>query len=75
MNDVLYDRVYQYHESHGFILLLFLSMKVAPLQLAVGVGGTCLIAGGTWGIIQGGEWLCDELETFVESKRLEARKT
>jgi hypothetical protein len=50
-------------------------MKVAPLQLAVGVGGTCLIAGGTWGIIQGGEWLCDELETFVESKRLEARKT
>ncbi len=48
---------------------------MAPLQLAVGIGGTCLIAGGTWGVIQGGEWLCDELENWAESKRLEQRNT
>ena len=46
----------------------FLS-KVAPLQLAVGVGGLCIIAGGTYASVLGGEWICDEVEkSFFESQ-------
>ena len=49
----------------------FLS-KVAPLQLAVGIGGACVIGGGTLGIIKGGEWACDEFEIWRETNRLKA---
>lgn len=41
----------------------FLS-KVAPLQLAVGVGGACVVAGGTYATVAAGEWLCDEAESL-----------
>ena len=41
----------------------FLS-KVAPLQLAVGIGGACVVAGGTYATVVGGEWLCDEAENI-----------
>ena len=41
----------------------FLS-KVAPLQLAVGVGGACVVAGGTYATVVAGEWLCDEAESL-----------
>jgi hypothetical protein len=46
--------------------------KVAPLQLAVGIGGACVIGGGTLGVIKGGEWACDEFEIWRETSRLRA---
>jgi hypothetical protein len=46
---------------------VFLS-KVAPLQLAVGVGGLCVVAGGTYATILGGEWLCDEATNIWENR-------
>lgn len=53
------------------ISAVFLS-KVAPLQLAVGVGGLCIIGGGTVGIVKGGEWLCDEYDAYIEKKTIES---
>lgn len=50
------------------IVSIFLS-KVAPLQLAVGIGGMCVVGGGTVGIVKGGEWLCDEAEVWVEREQ------
>jgi len=44
---------------------IFLS-KVAPLQLAVGIGGACVVGGGTIGVVKGGEWVCDEIEVWIE---------
>lgn len=44
---------------------VFLS-KVAPLQLAVGIGGVCVVGGGTIGVVKGGEWVCDEIEVWME---------
>ena len=43
-------------------MLTFFWIKVAPLQLAVGIGGVCLVAGGSLGIIMGGELVCDEIQ-------------
>jgi len=51
--------------SLSTITSFFLS-KVAPLQLAVGIGGLCVVGGGTVGIVKGGEWLCDEAEDWME---------
>jgi len=51
--------------SLSTITSFFLS-KVAPLQLAVGIGGLCLVGGGTIGVVKGGEWLCDEIEDWME---------
>ena len=45
--------------------------KVAPLWLAVGIGGTCFVIGGTAAVVQGGDYLCTELEMWHERKRLE----
>lgn len=44
-------------------MLTFFWIKVAPLQLAVGIGGVCLVAGGSLGIIMGGELVCDEIQS------------
>ncbi|CAB9496198.1 expressed unknown protein [Seminavis robusta] len=44
--------------------------KVAPLWLAVGIGGTCFVAGGTYGIVQCGDYLWTEWEMSQEKKRL-----
>jgi hypothetical protein len=44
--------------------------KVAPLWLAVGIGGTCFVAGGTYGIVACGEHLWTEWEMAQEKKRL-----
>lgn len=52
-------------------MLTYFWVKVAPLQLAVGIGGTCLIAGGSLGIIKGGEYLCDEFEAYFQKVREE----
>ena len=44
-------------------MLTFFWIKVAPLQLAVGIGRVCLVAGGSLGIISIGEELvCDEIQ-------------
>ncbi len=51
--------------SLSTVFAYFLS-KVAPLQLAVGVGGLCLVTGGTYATILGGEWLCEEMEKAWE---------
>ena len=45
--------------------------KVAPLWLAVGIGGTCFVVGGTIGIVQGGDYLLTEIEMWQERKRLD----
>ena len=52
-------------------MLTYFWVKVAPLQLAVGVGGSCLIAGGSLGIIKGGEMLCDEIEGYLQQVKEE----
>ena len=44
-------------------MLTFFWIKVAPLQLAVGIGSVCLVAGGNLGIIMGGELVCDEIQS------------
>jgi hypothetical protein len=44
--------------------------KVAPLWLAVGIGGTCFVVGGTVGFVKGGDYLWTEVEMMVEKRRL-----
>jgi len=56
-------------------MLTFFLSKVAPLQLAVGIGGACMIAGGTWGTVKLGTWLCDEVEASIQAKKLQKRMT
>lgn len=45
--------------------------KVAPLWLAVGIGGTCFVVGGTACVVQGGDYVWTEIEMWHERKRLE----
>jgi hypothetical protein len=45
--------------------------KVAPLWLAVAIGGTCFVVGGTAAFVQGGDYLCSEIEMWQERRRLE----
>lgn len=44
--------------------------KTAPLWLAVGVGGTCFVAAGTWVVTVGGDALLTALEVWRERRRL-----
>jgi hypothetical protein len=48
--------------------------KVAPLWLAVGVGGTCLVAGGTYSVIEGGEFIFTEWQMYREQKKIQSSK-
>ena len=45
--------------------------KVAPLWVAVGIGGTTFVAGGTYATVQGGDYLWTHVETWRERRRLE----
>lgn len=45
--------------------------KVAPLWVAVGIGGTTFVAGGTYATVQGGDYLWTYMETWRERRRLE----
>ena len=45
--------------------------KVAPLWVAVGIGGTCFVVGGTFACVQGGDYLWTEVEMWQERKRLD----
>ena len=55
-------------------LAYFLS-KVAPLQLAVGVGGACMIGAGTTCIVKTGEYLLDEFTLWLDEKHLQKSQT
>jgi hypothetical protein len=46
--------------------------KTAPLWLAVGVGGTCFVAAGTWAMAVGGDALWMAFELQLERRRLGA---
>jgi len=52
-------------------LMTFFWIKVAPLQLAVGIGGLCMVGGGTLGIVMLGEMICDEIGEYIEKVRQE----
>jgi hypothetical protein len=52
-------------------LMTFFWIKVAPLQLAVGIGGLCMVGGGTLGIVTLGEMICDEIVEYMEKIRQE----
>jgi len=52
-------------------LMTFFWIKVAPLQLAVGIGGLCMVGGGTLGIVMLGEMICDEFGEYLEKVRQE----
>lgn len=56
----------------AFVLVLQLS-RFVPVQAAVGFGGVCIIALGTWGIVWLGEEILDEWELWGERRRLERR--
>jgi hypothetical protein len=47
--------------------------KVAPLWLAVGVGGTCLVAAGTYAVISSGEWLYTHWQVQQERRKMHHR--
>ena len=47
--------------------------KTAPLWLAVGVGGTCFVAGGTYAVTTAGDKLLTALELWTEQRRLRGR--
>ena len=51
-------------------LAYFLS-KVAPLQLAVGIGGACMIGAGTTCIVKTGEYLLDEFTLWLDEQHLQ----
>ena len=55
-------------------LLTYFWIKVAPLQLAVGIGGTCLIAGGSLGIVIVGESVFDEIEAYLQKAKEERER-
>lgn len=44
--------------------------KTAPLWLAVGVGGTCFVVAGTWGIAVAGDALITAAQIWYERRRL-----
>ena len=44
--------------------------KVAPLWLAVGVGGVCFVTGGTVAFVQVGDYCIEEFEMWSERRRL-----
>ena len=44
--------------------------KVAPLWLAVGVGGVCFVTGGTIAFVQVGDYCIEEYEMWSERRRL-----
>jgi hypothetical protein len=46
--------------------------KTAPLWLAVGVGGTCFVAAGTWAMAVGGDALWMAVELQLERRKLGA---
>jgi hypothetical protein len=52
-------------------LMTYFWIKVAPLQLAVGFGGACLIAGGTMGVVMCGERLCDTIESVLKNRGID----
>lgn len=52
-------------------LMTFFWIKVAPLQLAVGIGGLCMVGGGTLGIVTLGEMICDEIVEYIDKRRQE----
>jgi hypothetical protein len=60
--------------SLSSLVTYFLS-KVAPLQLAVGIGGACVISGGTYAVVSGGEWLCEEIEKIWDDSRSRKRRS
>jgi hypothetical protein len=44
--------------------------KVAPIWLSVGIGGGCLVVGGTLGFVKSSESLLDQIDLYRERKRL-----
>jgi hypothetical protein len=48
--------------------------KTAPLWLAVGIGGTCFVAGSTYGITMAGDYLLTQLQLWFERRRLESNQ-
>jgi hypothetical protein len=52
-------------------LMTYFWIKVAPLQLAVGFGGACLIAGGTLGVVICGERLSETIEFALKHRRID----
>lgn len=49
--------------------------KTAPLWLAVGIGGTCFVAGSTYGLTLAGDHIFTNLELWRERRRLEESET
>lgn len=43
--------------------------KVAPIWLSVGIGGGCLVVGGTFGFVKSSESLLDQVEVYRERRR------
>jgi len=63
--------------SLGLSLSSFITyfwIKVAPLQLAVGFGGTIMIVGGTILIVLGGDNVCDEIGKSMELRNHEIQE-
>lgn len=50
-------------------MMTYLWIKVAPLQLAVGIGGLCMIGGGTLATMTIGDMLCNELQEYVDKQK------
>ena len=44
--------------------------KVAPIWLSIGIGGGCLVVGGTLGFVISSESLLDQIDLYRERKRL-----
>jgi len=55
-------------------MMTYFWIKVAPLQLAVGIGGACMIGGGTLAMVMGGEIVCDEIKGYVQKARQERER-
>lgn len=45
--------------------------KVAPLWVAVGIGGTCFVTGVTWAIINTGDALMTHFDVYMEKRKLQ----
>jgi len=56
-------------------LMTYFWIKVAPLQLAVGIGGVCMVGGGTLATILGGEMVCDQLQEYLVKVREDGDNT
>jgi hypothetical protein len=48
--------------------------KTAPLWLAVGIGGTCFVAGSTYSITMAGDYILTQLQLWIERSRLESNQ-